>query len=325
MFRLILCLLMSIIVSGPAVAAPEARSLSYSLSSGQDIRQNVIVEPGEALVAWLLPSAISDGSTRLEAYLGTRRLDRLSGSPAEVLRWTLPISVGPSRVMVQLRFVCRSRNCRGTGQWVVSSSSHSPAPPFAFYVNQRSFQDESGFCRNDRNAITYDGYCMCSDAAAAMALTLAGGEDWHNAYDIALDILSETLTARIAEGGAQIRTALMDAIEERRSGTSCSETTIDKSAFEPTLKGAVRRGDVVLFRSKGFSKAGHYVAVLGYRTVGSDLELTVNDPAGRWLRYEIWDLNDQRASSSASSGVGVGVRYRLSSLRSEASIIVCSP
>jgi hypothetical protein len=303
-----------------AAATAMANGLSFSLGSGKDIRLNVTVERGEALVAYLVPHANSDGSTRLEAFLGNDRIGRASGSRGEVLRWTLPMGVATARLPLQLRFTCRSRTCRGTAQYVVSTSDHSPAPPVSVFVNQRAFRDTSGFCRGDSNATTYDGACMCSDSAAAMSLTMAGGVEIADTRQIATDIWDETLTARKPYGGAQISSAFIDAIEQLHS-YSCTETAIASTTFEQRLKIGVRLGDPVLFRSRGFSGAGHYVAVLGFEARGNDLDLIVNDPMGRWRELNRWSLNGE----SASSNVGQGVRYALSRLRSGASVIICSP
>lgn len=304
----------------PASAAAQVGGKSFAIKSGKDSRVTVTVERGEALVAYLIPSGDSDGTTRIEAYLDGERIGRVSGGRGEVLRWTLPWDVADERLKVELRWICRSKTCEGSAQWVVSTSKESPSPLVSPYVNQRSFTNRSGVCKDVANATTYDGYCMCSDSSAAMALSLAGDENITDTADMADDIWDETKVARKPYGGAQIVGELIDAIEELHD-YDCRETRVTSGVFEQRLKDAVRMGDPVLFRSKGFSSAGHYVTVNGFKQVGSDLELTVNDPMGRWIEKGRWELNSQ----SFSANRGQRVTYRLSKLKTDASVIICTP
>ena len=312
---------MALVFSNPASAAAQAGGKSFSLKSGKDTRVTVTVERGEALVAYLIPGGDSQGTTRVEAYFDGERIGRVSGSKDEVLRWNLPWSVADERLQVELRFTCRSKTCDGAAQWVVSTSKESPAPLVSAYINQRSFTTRSGVCKNDDNATIYDGACMCSDASTAMALVLAGSEDITDSRDIAEGIWEETKVARRPHNGGQVVGELIAAIEDLHGDYDCAETKVSSGSFEQRLKDAVRLGDPVLFRSRGFSNAGHYVNVLGFKQVGSSLDLTVNDPMGRWIEKNRWQLN----SNSAGSNVGQRVTYPLSKLKTDASIIVCTP
>ena len=320
---MMLVLVLSLVVGlmpNTVLAAAGVGGQSFSLSSGQYIRQVVSVDRGEAVVAHLIPISSSEGSTRIEAYLDGRRVDRVSGRRDEVVRLALPPDVAAARASLELRYMCRTRTGRGTAQWVRSTRNESPAPIVSVYVNQRSFLDRSGVCKDENNRTVTDGLCMCSDASAAMALTLGVDEDVSDARNIASSIFESTAPARRPYGGGQIVSELIDAIEDL-SDYRCRETRISSSSFEQTLKNAVRLGDPVLFRSRGFSNAGHYVSVIGYKQNGSDIDLHVNDPFGRWVRKNQWSLN----STSAGSSRGNNVTYRLSSLRSDASVIVCTP
>lgn len=306
-------LLPSIVIAGVGVGGQ-----SYSLSSGSFVRQMVSIEPGEGLVAHLMPSSNSTGSTRFEVWVDGVRIERISGRKHELLRWNLPFSVG-MRLTAELRYICRTKTCQGTAQWQRSTAQESPAPVLTPYVNQRAFRAVSGNCLDASNSATTDGLCMCSDAAAAMAMTLAGGQDVGDERELASAIFESTVPSRIPYGGAAVVGALIEELSDSH-GLHCQETKSSNASFEETLKNAVRAGDAVLFRSKAFSTPGHYVSVVGFKKITGDLNLIVNDPFGRWRSKDSWELN----STSPSSAKGARVVYPLSSLRSTASIVVCT-
>ncbi|MCP4544391.1 MAG: DUF1906 domain-containing protein [Chloroflexi bacterium] len=152
------------------------------------------------------------------------------------------------------------------------------------YLNQRS--------------LTPDGNIKCGAASTAMMLAMNGkiGRDY--------DSMASTANAIYIKWNPLWWLAK----KMRERGMTAQTTCATSNNAWNTIKSEVNAGRPVLVLSNRFTK-GHYFVAVGYRENGSDRQIIVYDPYGRWTgSYRSYDRN----STSSSSRKGKWVYYDFS-------------
>ena|GEM_PF-4721701 len=208
-----------------------------------------------------------------------------------------------------LMFHCYSGTCNFRTS--VSIGDDSNFYTSSVYLNQRSFTAKEQKCQGSSGAWVANGECMCAPSSAAMALVAGGKRNINELGSSAVDLFTTNNSY-----GAADRVALMNRLKSNYGYGTCEEL----SATMANIRDRLRYKYLVLFRSKSFSSAGHYVQVRGYATASDGtIRLRVNDPMGAWLSKDKWN-----PQNSTTTGYGQDTWLKFADITtSNPSIIAC--
>lgn len=287
---------------------------SHQLAQGLFIDRLYALTPNQTLSAFTLPlNTSTDVDIEIRRGAAVVASARRAGGYADLVTYRNTLANQTTQYTVRL--ICFRGPCGFESAIGVGSDTEFNVG--SAYLNQRSFTANTGRCcvgAQCRPAVAADwgadGECYCAPSSMAMALTAIGRVRIDRTRAVATALFGTNNTE-----GAALRGAL-ETYTEQTYGVTCDYITGATTMWN-RLRTALRAGQAVVLRSKGFSSAGHYVRVRGYRNGA----IHVDDPYGAWSSFGNWS---PRNTTSTMSRSGQGRWITWSAVSSgDAGLLIC--